>query len=370
MPPPTYVVLSRESALIALEGMSRSRDDHAVATYTAILHSLSESPNGGRSIRLPITNGLVPLLRSMHVRTGLIACVRSCRYAATYEHPEDPTVPPVVVRSYNRPRKRRTLDGPGGRRRYIRTSLTKEEHPMAARTTRTRAKSRKSAPPADELDDLEALEELEELDDIEEDEPAPKAKGRTRAKSRKAAEPEPEPEDDDDDDEDADDDGDEFDDMNIKELRAAAKEAGIKTTGMKADDIRDALRDEDDEDEPDEEDDEDDIEDEEPPKRKRAASRTSKAKAAPASKRSAAKPAAKAKGSTTSKKRTPPPASKGPRALASGKLSVTDVAEMAGTDGATLRQWLRRNGIEKDDETGRYEFTKKQAEQIVRKLNK
>jgi hypothetical protein len=112
----------------------------------------------------------------------------------------------------------------------------------------------------------------------------------------------------------------------------------------------DAVADDDDEDEEDEE--EDDDEDEEPKAKKRQ-------------KKGAAKGGKKSSGS---KKGQAPPT----RELPKGKLGASDVAELAGTDGRTVRQFLRRNADDfpKDEDLGRYAFTKKEATTIAKRIKK
>jgi hypothetical protein len=247
---------------------------------------------------------------------------------------EEQVTSEVKVYSPDRPRKSRTFHTSRGRRRHKLVSshrIRKEIITMAATKTRTR-KTRKDP----ELDGLEELEELEELELDEEDE-KPK---RTR-KSRKAA-PDPDPDDDDEDEDDDEDDESEFASMTLRQLRVAAKEAGIKSRGLDKDELIAALEDADEEGE-------DEDEDDEPAPRTRK-----RTKAAPAK-------AAKGKGTT---KRTPPP----PRELPKGKVGVERVAELAKTDGRTVRVFLRSEGVEKVE--GRYAFTEKQAATLARKIGK
>jgi hypothetical protein len=96
----------------------------------------------------------------------------------------------------------------------------------------------------------------------------------------------------------------------------------------------------------------DDDEDEEPKAKKRQ-------------KKGAAKGGKKSSGS---KKGQAPPT----RELPKGKLGASDVAELAGTDGRTVRQFLRRNADDfpKDEDLGRYAFTKKEATTIAKRIKK
>lgn len=86
--------------------------------------------------------------------------------------------------------------------------------------------------------------------------------------------------------------------------------------------------DEDEEDEDEDDDEEDDEEEEEAPAPKK-------------SKKSKSKKGKKGKS----------------RASANNKIGVPEVAEAAGTDGRTLRMVLRKHGVEKDEETNRYEWS-------------
>jgi hypothetical protein len=174
-------------------------------------------------------------------------------------------------------------------------------------------------------DDLDELEELEELDDLDEDED----------------DEEPEDEDeDDDDDEEEDEDGDDLEDLNVKDLRAKARDLDIAVKGLKKDELIEAIRDAEesgdvaDDDEDDEEDDDEEEEDAPPPKRR------SKSKGSKSS-------------STTGKSSSGPSRSR----TTDGKVGVQEVAEAAGTDARKLRMVLRKHGIEKDEDVGRYEWS-------------
>jgi hypothetical protein len=99
-----------------------------------------------------------------------------------------------------------------------------------------------------------------------------------------------------------------------------------------------------------EEDEEDEEEDEAPKRRSR-------------SKKAASKPAAK-KGA----KRTPP--TPPTRELPTGKLGPSDIAALAGVEARDVRAYLRKNAIEKDEELGRYVFTKRDAEKHAKAIKK
>jgi len=345
-----FVALERASAIQALHQLTRSREDRAPIVYVAILQAIDESPNGGLSIRLPTVNGEPKLLESIGVKCGLLHSMRQPRWCAVYRHPEEDVTDEVTVYLPDRPPKRKSLHGPTGIRRYVlasSTRISKEETHMA-RTTR-KSRSTATRKPAAQVD-IDELEELEELEEIEVDEaPAPK-----RTRSRKAAQPEPEPEDDDDDE---DEDESDFAGMTLKELRAAAKAAGIASRGLSKDDLVEALENAPDEDEEDEDEDDDEIEDEEPAPKRRT---RTKAATPAANKQRKAAPSNK----STTTKRTPPPA----RELPKGKVGVEQVAELAGKTGRDVRVWLRKNGDEGMKTEGRWAFTAKQAATIAKRI--
>ena len=181
-------------------------------------------------------------------------------------------------------------------------------------------------------------EELEDLDDLEDDD--------------EDEDDEPDDEDDDEgDDEDDDEDDDGLDDETVKNLRARARKDGHESADIRGknkqaliDLIRAGVEDDEDEDEDDEEDedveedddedeDEDDEEEEEPAPKKRKKASSSK--------------------STKSKKSSGPSRSR----TTDGKVGVQEVAAAAGTDARKLRMVLRKNGIEKDEDVGRYEWS-------------
>lgn len=313
-------------------------DDRAPSMYVGILEALSTSPNGGRSIRLPISNGEPALLAQHHVRCGLLECVRKPRWVAVYRNP-DPTVDHVVtVYTPDRPPKRKTLSGANGRRRYLRIDHHRIEGVSDMARTATKTRSRTRAKKAPETVDLEELEELEELEDLEVEEEAPAKPARKR---RAKAAPDPEPEEDDEDDEDEDDeDDDDLESKSLKELRAMAKEAGIKSRGLDKDALIEALESADEEDEDDEED------EPEPPKRSRSRK--------PAA--SAAKPAAKKK----------PAAGSAVRELPKGKVGMDRVAELAGVDARIARQKLRGTEFADHKTDGRWAFTEAQAKKAAK----
>lgn len=168
------------------------------------------------------------------------------------------------------------------------------------------ARKTKAAPEPD-LSELDELEGLEEIED-EDDEPAPAPK------------------------------------------RAPAKKAPARRTKAKPE--PEPEDDEDDEDEDVEEEDEDD-EVEEAPKAKRGANLKSTKKAPPAAKKATAK-------SSTG----------GRRELPAGRKGVNDISDATGIAGKDVRIWLRKTGVEKDEETNRYSWTQKQFDALVKKIQK
>jgi hypothetical protein len=227
----------------------------------------------------------------------------------------------VVVRTIARPTRERRFRVPGhGKPKFqavaakrIINSNEEDHASMATKTTKKGAKNKKAAEAdADVDDELDGIEEdLDDLDELDE--------------------PEAEVEDDEDEEEEK-----------PKRKRSRSK----KGSATKSRRRRKAAED----DEDDEDDDEDD--EDEKPARKRQ-------------KKGAKKGGKKSSGS---KKGQAPPT----RELPSGRFGASEVAELAGTDGRTVRQYLRRNAdtYPKDEELGRYSFTKKQAEQIAKKIKK
>jgi hypothetical protein len=207
-------------------------------------------------------------------------------------------------------------------------------------------------------DDVEEIENLEtdapdvESDDDEEEDlseltlkelrkraKAAGIKGASKkGKEELVAALEEEDEEDDDEDEEDDDDTPDLDGLSRKELKALIKERELDVRVKKSDDDDDirtkitaALADEDDEDD----------EEEKPAKSK-----------------------GKKKGS--GKGGTPPPT----RELPKGKLGAAEVGKLAGVDGRTARLFLRKHKVAKDEELGRYAFSKKEAEKLAKKLRK
>lgn len=113
---------------------------------------------------------------------------------------------------------------------------------------------------------------------------------------------------------------------------------------------------EDDEDEDDELDEDEDDEDEAP-----APKRRGRAKSTPTKSRASTKTK-----STQSPTRKPPPR----RELPSGKVGPDVIADLAGVETRDVRIYLRKQEVEKDEETGRYVFTQKQAEAHAKRIKK
>jgi hypothetical protein len=249
-------------------------------------------------------------------------------YYAVYKHPKVPD--PITVHALNPQPLYRTFRAAGGKRRFkrVKHTATRRKVLIVAKSAKSRTRKAKNEIVDEELDELE---ELEELDDLDEDED----------------EDEPDDDDDEDEDEDEDEEDDEDDDgledLNVKDLRAKAREAGINVKGMKKDDLVEAIRsgvDDEDEDEEDEEDEDEEEEEEEPAPKKKGKGKTStSSKSGSASKK-------KASGSSPSRSRT-----------TDGKVGVQEVAAAAGTDARKLRMVLRKHEIEKDEDVGRYEWS-------------
>lgn len=261
-------------------------------------------------------------------------------YYGVYSNPKVPD--DITVHSLHPLPKHRTFRAAGGNRRFKRI-----KYKQYTRKVIIVAKSAKVKKKARDLDDedLEDLEELEDLDDLDEDEDD--------------EEPEDEDEEDDDEeDEDEEDDG--LDDLPVKELRAKARKDGHapsdirgKNKGALVELIRAGVEEDDEDDEEDDEDDdveeddveEDDEDDEEetPPKRGKKSS----------SKKSSSK--TKKDNSGPSRSRT-----------TDGKVGVQEVAEAAGTDARKLRLVLRKHGIEKDEDVGRYEWPSLKNKEVLK----
>lgn len=235
----------------------------------------------------------------------------------------------VTVHALNPLPLYRTFRVAGGKRRFKRTTYkaTRRKVVIVAKTAKKGTKKGKEI-----LDEeLEELEEVEDLDDLEEEDDE---------------EPEDEDEDDDDEEEDDDEDSDDLDDMTVKDLRAKAREDGHAPSaikGLKKDDLVELVRGGVEDDDEDEDEDDDEEEEEETPKQKK------KRKKAAAAKNGKAKP---------SRSRT-----------TDGKVGVAEVADAAGIEGRKLRILLRKKKVEKDPDTGRYEWSSlnnKEVKQILK----
>lgn len=244
-----------------------------------------------------------------------------------------------------------------------------------------KAKAAKAAPVVDDIDELEAelegLEEVEDIDEpeVEDDDEGEDYSGLTAAqlkalckergikgvdKKNKAAlialleandeadddedeeEDEEEPDEvEEDEEEEEEDDG--LDEMSRAELKAHIKAEDLEVKVFKSDsdeDIVAKIRDASEEDE----------EEEDEPAPKKAAS--------------------KGKTKSTGKKGAQPKALT--RKLPEGRLGAADVAEMAGTNALAVRNFLRSDAGQawpKNEALGRYSFTTKQAQAIVKAMN-
>jgi hypothetical protein len=124
-------------------------------------------------------------------------------------------------------------------------------------------------------------------------------------------------------------------DEELQELEELEELEELDEDEDEEDEEDDEDEDEDDEDdEPEDEDDEDEDDEDEEPAPKRSRSKT--------------------KASAKSKKSRKPAQS---RAAANGKVGSQEVAEHCGIDGRTLRILLRKHEIEKDPDSGRYEWS-------------
>lgn len=297
-------------------------------------------------------------------------------------------------------------------------STTKESRRMAAKS-KTKEKD-----PIDELEaELEGLEEVEDEPEVEDEEEetedddvpdsswtAAKLKAYCKGKGIKgvdkknkaallaliAAHVDADDEDDEDETEDP------LADLDRSGLKALLKEHGLANAKRSEsdDDLRDRIRpelDEDeDEEEPDEEDEEDEEDDEEEEDEDDPLEGLSRTElkafnkendcgvkvlksmddddlraAIAATMETAIKPPAKGKGKTPAKGKQPGQLI---RKLPAGKLGAEDIAKMAGSTGLNIRNFLRREDnktrFPKNEELGRYAFTTKQAEAIVKAYKK
>ena len=248
------------------------------------------------------------------------AGVVNYRYLAIYSH-ED-TNQEVRVRSYDRPPKRRTFRIAGaGRKKFTRTKLYRiinktqgEQANMARKQSQTKKKQNTKDVEDDDEDELEGLEELEDLDDEDVEEPEAE-------EDEEDEEPAPK-----------------------RRRRTPAKadsKRQAKSKGKKA-----KVEDEEEEDE---------DEEEEAPKKRR----TSKPAA---SKKSGAKKGTSAAGKTT--------------AEATGGVGTSELAEAASEiaeveiTGRDVRVYLRREGIPKDEEHGRYVWKSKKDKAFLKLAKK
>lgn len=346
---PHPVTLGKAATGAALIRLARDRSIEGAALYAKIMSSW-----GHRLDRKFMTIKLSPEELEVFDSLGLPpTLVEYPRWVAVYRDPDDPRRE-VTVRSQAKPPKKRTFRLSGGRTRLTRVQLNNafaqgDTADMATKTVK-RSSRKKKDPEVDELEGLEELEALDDLDDLEGEEPEvedddeveekPKrsrSKKNTAKKTvskRKKAEPEPDEEDDEED----------LSGLTLKQLRAKAREAGVTGAGkMDKETLIGAI------DAAEQEDDEEEAEEEELPKKTRSKKST-------ASKKTATK---------ATKKEQPNQLT---RELPKGKLGPNDIAELAGVTGRDVRQYLRKNGVEKDEELGRYAFTKKQVEQIAKKI--
>jgi hypothetical protein len=237
------------------------------------------------------------LFLSLHLPPTLVECPR---WEATYQDPDNPDRE-VTVTSRDKPPKKKTFRMAGGRTKLTRITVRRitNHHLLAAAGTKgdTNMATTKTRSKRTRKPKEAEVDELEGLEELEDLEELE----------------EPDVEDD-------------------EEEAPKPKRSRSRRTKKAA-----AAPVEDDDDE-----DEDDEEDEEP---------------APAAKRSrSTKSTAKSNGKA---KRTPP--TPPTRELPTGKLGPNDIATLAGVEAKDVRVYLRKQGVAKNDELGRYAFTKKEA---------
>lgn len=232
----------------------------------------------------------------------------------------------IIVNSVEKPAKKRTFRVTGvGRAAFVAISITPLETPTKEGTMAKKRRKKAEEPEVEETtdDELEDLEDLDELDELEEEEPADEP--------------------DDEEDEDEEDEDEDLSDLSLKELRVRAKAAGMKAAKakeLKGDSGKKKLVKFIEANEGDDDDDEDEAE--EAPKRKRGKK--------------------KGKGGNA------PPT----RELPKGKYGAEQIAEMVGKDARAVRVFLRKHTDEfpKDEDLGRYAFTKKEAQQVAKAMKK
>jgi hypothetical protein len=328
--------------------------DRLLERDTELAHRLFRRVDRSWRFRGVATEITVPLLSKKELRLALkLGCstrspgVVNYRYLAIYCH-EDYPGQEVRLRSVEKPAKKRTFRIAGaGRKKFTRTKLyritsrrqrsSKQESTtnMAKAKSKTKKKQNTRDADEDDVEELEGLEELEELeeadveepdtddDEDDEEEPAPKKKakkakagkkgGKATAKKRKAAE-------EDEDDEDSDDEEDEDE----KPAKKKAAKKGAKKGGKKSAKKRKVEEDED----------EDEDEEEEAPKKSKKSAKSKKAKG----------------GGSAGKSTKELTGGVGTAELAEAASEIAEV-EIEGRD---VRVWLRKNEIEKDEESGRY----------------
>lgn len=314
------VILDRYSAHKVLEALQKFDEDDEVANALwNRLHRRWTVRGMNNTIVLQLDRNELERMKELGATTK--TKVVEYRYVAIYRHPD--TGVEVRLSTAEKPPRRKTLRVPGrGKAKFTRVKLYKIIHPQKESNIMARTKTRSKA--ADDVDELEELEGLEELEDIEAEEPeeddeeveeAPKRRSRT------------------------------------KRAAAATKAKPKRTRKAKVVEPE----------EDDEEDEEDDEEEEPAPKRR------TRSKASAASK---TKPAAKKKGGPAAGRTTKDiTGGVGSAELAEAASEVAE-AEITGRD---VRVWLRKNEIEKDDESGRYTWpseSNKEFKKLARAIAK
>lgn len=324
--------MDKLAAADTLAALSRDGSELADSLYVRIMKSW-----GGRIDRSFLTlKHLSEQDIDLLVRLGAPVCggVESPRFKAVYRNSELRVQ--VVVRTAEQPAKVRRFRVAGeGRPKFTlvrctalaapdapsgaeATNTQEGESTMATRTRKrtTKPAGKKRKPAEDEVDEelAELEEELEELDDIEEEEP-----------------------DDEDDSDDDDDDEEEEEEPKPKRKRSRAKKAAPAKKRRR----RSTEEDEDEDDE-----DAEDEEEDEPAPRKR--SRSAKAK-----KKSSSNGVA---GRST--------------ADITGGVGTAELAKAAKVDARTVRQYLRRHDVPKDEEVGRYHWPSTKNKQFLSLVKK
>lgn len=422
---PQQLVLGPQEVAKVLTRLASTDAPGSQELYARLMGSWGNRPDRAYITFRPTTSERL-VLRQIPLPAKVVQS--SYRYVAVYRSTGKTKVE-VILRTPDRPPSKKTLKVRGGTRRFTLIKLYQtKESTMAKGKTKGTTKS-KAADPVDELEaELEGLEEVE-IDDEEEDAPDIEEededeeedeeddedvdyssmtnadlkklckergiKGIDKANKAKLVKllTEADAEGDEEDDEEEDDGLDEMDRAALK-ARMAELDLG-KAKKLQSDDdlralIREATDDEDDEEEEEEEEEDDgpdfdsmsraelkahikaeglpvkvlkSMSDDDLRAAITGASDEEEEDEAPAPKKGGTKKATGKGGKQPTQL---------VRQLPKGKLGANDIAEMAGTKPLNVRNFLRNNKTKfpKDEELGRYAFTRKQAEAIVKAMKK